>query len=132
MTMSQENESNFFIARAKKLLAWNREKLTSRSNLKIEDIADLFMPEFTVMANGRTYDANYKNYHDFLNRFRSDIDSLDYEVQEYLNMGSTVVMPLVAKVKRVQGKVELFDAIMLIKFTESGKIIHCQEVYALR
>lgn len=132
MTISQENESIFFVTRAKKLLDWNREKLTSHSNLKIEDIADLFMPEFIVMANGRTYDANYKNYFDFLNRFRSDIDSIDYEVQEYLNAGSTVVMPLVAKVKRVQGKVELFDAIMLIKFTESGKIIHWQEVYALR
>jgi predicted ATPase len=126
------NDSSFFIERAKRLLEWNKEKLTSRSNLRIEDIGELFAPEFVVVANGRKYDANYENYYEFLNQFRSNIASLDYSVQEYINMESTVVMPLTAKVERMEGKVDLFDAIMLIKFNDAGKIIHWQEVYSIR
>lgn len=125
-------ESNFYISKGKRLLEWNKEKLTSQSDLSVNDIKELFAPEFVVMANGRIYDANYQNYYEFLNKFRSDIYSLEYEVQEYLNMESTVVMPLKAKVKRLQGKVDVFDAIMLIKFNELGKIVHWQEVYSIR
>jgi len=85
-------------------LEWNKEKLTSQSALSVNDIKELFAPAFVVIANGRRYDANYQSYYEFLNKFRSDIDTIDYEVQEYLNMGSTVVMPLKATVKRLQGK----------------------------
>lgn len=46
-------------------------------------------------------------------------------------MGSTVVMPLKVTVKRLQGKVDVFDAIMLIKFNDLGKIVHWQEVYSI-
>lgn len=126
------NEPSFFIGKAKRLLEWNKEKLTSRSNLSIEDIGLLFAPEFIVIANGRKYAANYENYYEFLNQFRTNIASLDYNVQEYINMESTVVMPLTAKVKRVQGKEDLFDAIMLIKFNNAGEIIHWQETYSIR
>jgi hypothetical protein len=41
-------------------------------------------------------------------------------------------MPLTATMKRCHGKEEIFDAIMLIKFNPSGKIVHWQEVYSLR
>jgi len=126
-----ENDPSFFISRAKRLLEWNREKLTNRSSLSIEDIEELFAAEFIVIANGRKYNANYENYYEFLNEFRSNIASLDYTVQEYIRMESTVVMPLTAKVTRTEGKVELFDAIMLIKFNAGGKIIHWQEVYSI-
>jgi len=85
-----------------------------------------------IWPNYRKYhDANYQSYYEFLNKFRSDIDTIDYEVQEYLNMGSTVVMPLKATVKRLQGKVDVFDAIMLIKLNDLGKIVHWQEVYSM-
>lgn len=83
------------------------------------------------MANGRKYEANYQNYYEFLNKFRSDIDTIDYEVQEYLNMESTIVMPLKATVKRLQGNVDVFNAILLIKFNDLGKIVHRQEVYSI-
>lgn len=116
-------------ARGQRLLEWNKEKLTSQSSLKIDDIEELFAPEFVVIANGRKYDANYQTYYEFLNKFRSDIAMIDYEVQEYLSMGSAVVMPLKATVKRVQGNIDVFDAIMLIKFDDAGKIVHWQEVY---
>lgn len=132
VSTGEATESNLYISKAKRLLEWNKEKLTSRSNLSVNDIRELFAPEFVVMANGRKYDANYQNYYEFLNKFRSDIDTIDYEVQEYLNMESTVVMPLKATVKRLQGKVDVFDAIMLIKFNNLGKIVHWQEVYSIR
>lgn len=125
-------ESNLFVSKGKRLLEWNKEKLTSRSNLNIEDLKELFASKFTVIANGRKYEANHENYYEFLNKFRSDIDTIDYQVQEYLNMESAVVMPLKATVKRLQGKEDVFDAILLIKFNDSGKIIHWQEVYSLR
>ncbi len=116
--------------KAKRLLEWNKEKLTSESDLSVNDIKELFAPEFVVIANGRKYDANHQNYFEFLNKFRSDIDTIDYKVQEYLNIGSAVVMPLKAAVKRLQGNVDIFDAIMIIKFNEEGKIVHWQEVYS--
>ena len=125
-------QSNFYISKGKRLLEWNKEKLTSMSNLSVDDIKELFAPEFVVMANGRKYDANYQNYYEFLNKFRADIATIDYEVQEYLSMGSTVIMPLKATVNRLQGKLDIFDAIMLIKFNDLGKIVHWEEVYSIR
>lgn len=124
-------KSDFYISKGKRLLEWNKEKLTNQSDLSVNDIKELFASEFVVMANGRKYDANYQNYYEFLNKFRSDIATIDYEVQEYLSMGSTVVMPLRATVKRLQGNVDIFDAIMLIKFNDLGKIVHWQEVYSM-
>jgi len=125
-------ESNLFIAKAKRLLEWNKEKLTSQSNLRIEDLKELFASKFVVIANERKYDANHQNYYEFLNKFRSDIATIDYQVQEYINAGSTVVMPLTAIVKRIQGKEDIFDAILLVKFDDSGKIVHWQEVFSIR
>lgn len=122
----------FFVDRAKRLLEWNKEKLTIHSNLKIGDIAELFAPEFVVMANGRKYDANHQTYFEFLNKFRSEIAEINYDVQEYIQDGATIVMPLKATVKRPNGQEDLFDAIMLIKFDPSGKIVHWQEVYTIR
>lgn len=127
--MAQENP---FVIKAKRLLEWNKEKLTSQSHLSIEDLSELFAPEFVVAANGREYHANHQNYYEFLNKFRSNIGSIDYDVQEYLNTGSTVVMPLKAIVKRLQGKEEIFDAMLMVKFNESGKIVLWQEVYSVR
>lgn len=125
-------QSNFYISKGKRLLEWNKENLTSHSDLNVNDIKELFAPEFVVMANGRKYDANYQSYYEFLNKFRSDIDTIDYDVQEYLNMESTVVMPLKATVKRLQGIIDIFDAIMIIKFNDLGKIVHWQEVHSMR
>lgn len=124
--------SRFFISQTKRLLAWNKEYLTSSSNLIIDDLKELFAPKFIVLVNGRRYDANYQNYYEFLNAFRSDIKTIEYKVQEYINEGVTVVVPLQATVQRIQGKKDIFDAIMIIKFDNTGKIVHWQEVYSLR
>ena len=57
--------SNFYISKGKRLLEWNKEKLTSQSKLSVNDIEELFAPEFVVMANGRKYDTNYQGYYEF-------------------------------------------------------------------
>ncbi len=124
-------ESNFYISKGKRLLEWNKEKLTSQSDLSVNDIKELFAPEFVVMANGRKYDANYQNYYEFLNKFRSDIDTIDYRSRNISTVQSTVVVSLKAIVKRLQGNVDVFDAIMLIKFNDLGEIVHWQEVYSI-
>jgi hypothetical protein len=41
-------------------------------------------------------------------------------------------MPLTATIQRLQEKKDIFDAILLVKFNDSGKIIHWQEVYSQR
>ncbi len=120
-----------YISKGKQLLEWNKEKLTCQSNLSVCDMQELFAPEFVVMANGRRYNANYQSYYAFLNKFRADIDAIDYEVQEYFSIESTVIMPLTATVRRVQGNVDIFSAILLLKFNDLGKIVHWQEVYSL-
>lgn len=118
---------------AKRLLEWNRQKLTHHSHLTIEDIDTLFASAFTVIANGREYHANHQNYYAFLNTFRATIDSISYQVQDYFyTEPAAVFMPLVATVKRLDGKNERFDAILFLKFDDLGKIIHWQEVYAQR
>ncbi len=126
------NKSNTFIDKAKRLLEWNKEKLTSQSNLKIKDLNELFAKEFIVIANERRYNANHQNYYDFLNKFRSSIKTIDYKVQEFINMGSTIVMPISVTVQRLHGKEDIYDVILLIKFNSSGKIIHWQEIYSPR
>lgn len=124
--------SSFYIDRAKRLLEWNSEKLTNHSNLKIEDLNELFAEQFVVIANERKYQADHQSYYEFLNKFRANITALSYQVQKYYDAGSTVFMPLVATVTRPDGKKEIFDAILFVTFNPSGKIIHWQEVYAVR
>lgn len=129
--LNKIEDPNFFISQAKRLLEWNRQKLTSHSDLTIEDLNELFAKKFTIIANGREYQADHRSYHEFLNKFRSNIDSITYRVQDYVNAGSSVFMPLVATVKRLEGNEEVFDAILLLKFDDLGKIIHWQEVYVI-
>jgi hypothetical protein len=119
-------------SRAKKLLEWNRQKLTQSSTLSKSDIGELFASKFLVKANERTYSANHDNYFDFLERFRANIKTLEYEVQEYICCADAVTIPLVAIVTRLDGEKDIFDVIMLVKYNEAGKIIHWQEVYSHR
>lgn len=115
---------------AKQLLAWNKKNLVSSADLRKEEITQLFAPEFQIKANGRFYDGNYKNYFEFLNKFRENIYSLEYELQEFISDEDKVAIPLRAKIVRTDGSTQLFDAIMILGFNKAGKITLWQEVYA--
>ena len=117
------------IDQAKQLLEWNKEKLNRHAHFEIEELSPIFADEFIVLANGRRYEANHQNYFEFLNQFRSDIEAIEYVVQEYVCMDQTVVMPLVATVERPSGKRDVYEAILLVKFNDRKEIYHWQEVY---
>ena len=44
------------------LLDWNRKYLRHDSDISHVEVAEVFADHFTVIANGRHYDANYENY----------------------------------------------------------------------
>ena len=113
----------------KKLLKWNKKHLTNRSELTKNDISLIFAPQFVIKANGKIYDGNYNNYFEFLNQFRQTIQSLDYEVQEFIEGSDKIALPLKAMITRTDGGQEIIDAIMVIGFDSDGKINHWQEVY---
>ncbi len=116
--------------RAKRLLEWNRRKLRHDTDLQIGDLYELFAPKFKVFANERVYEATYENYFEFLQNFRADIVSIDYQVQEYVVAESAVTLPLKATVTKTDGTVDLYQAMLLFKYDSEGKIVHWQEVYA--
>lgn len=114
---------------AKELLEWNKHYLTSHSDLTKEKIAEKFADNFTVIANGKTYQANYDNYFDFLNSFRSSIKSIDYEFDEFITDENQVVIPMTANIVRVDESHEQFVAILILKFNSAGKVVLWKEVY---
>lgn len=118
-----------YAKRARDLFEWNRRNLISGSHLKKEEIARFFAAEFLVEANGRSYEANYDNYCDFLNKFKESIASINYVLKEFIESNNTVVIPLSACIVRTNGQKERFEAILILKFDAHGKIILWHEVY---
>lgn len=114
---------------AKGLLEWNKRNLIATAQLKKLEIARFFAESFLVKANGRTYDANYDNYFDFLNQFRSTIRSIDYDLHDLILNQNHVVIPLTAHIIRTNGSLEDFEAILILKFNQQNKIILWHEVY---
>lgn len=115
--------------RAKALFQWNQRNLVSKSHLKKEEIAQFFADKFRVEANGKTYAANHDNYLDFLNQFKSNIQSINYHLKDFIESDNVVVIPLSANIVRTNDLQERFEAILILKFDAQGKIILWHEVY---
>lgn len=128
-TLKTPGEPMNHIHTAKTLMAWIQAKLNAASDLKKEEIAEFYAPTFTVEANGRSYPANYDNYFDFLNQFRSDIKSIAHDVYRFYELGNTVVMTDRAKIVRVDEQVQQYEAVVILEFNNEGKIILWHEVY---
>jgi hypothetical protein len=116
-------------ALANNLLNWNKKFLVSGSIIKKSDIANLFADEFIVKANGRTYEANYDNYLEFLYKFKSDIASISYDIQNEIEGADYITLPLTAYITRTNGTKEVFEAILILQYNFAGKIILWHEVY---
>ncbi|MBB1315556.1 MULTISPECIES: hypothetical protein [Aliivibrio] len=112
------------------LLEWNKENLKASTTLFESDLATCFADEFVVKANGLEYKANHHSYLEFLNGFKANIESICYKVQEYLCDADKVVTVMSAKVRRIDGSIEAFEAMLLLKFDENDLITLWQEVYA--
>ena len=89
----------------------------------------LFLIPFLVIANGKRYEANYDNYFDFLNQFRSTIHTISYKLGDFITDKTNVVIPLAAQIVRTNNAIENFEAILILKFDENCKIILWHEVY---
>jgi len=113
----------------RRLLDWNRRHLTSSSALSEADIAEVFAPQFVVKANGRTHPANHQSYLDFLNGFRRNIQAIDYDLHEEVAEGPNIVVAMTAHVTRIDGTVDRFEAMLLLRFDLHGLVELWQEVY---
>lgn len=122
--MPSQNKENL-----RRLLDWNRRHLTSSSSLSESDIAQMFAPQFVVKANGRTHPANHQNYLEFLNGFRRSIQAIDYDLHDELTEGARIVVAMTARVTRLGGAVDRFEAMLLLAFNEQGLVELWQEVY---
>ncbi|NLR94398.1 MULTISPECIES: hypothetical protein [Flammeovirga] len=114
---------------AKKLLAWNIKHLISSSKITKYDIAISFAPEFTIKVNGREYEVNYESYLNYLLGFKSTIDSINYNVQEYVCNKDNVVIVMDPAITRLDGSEDHFSTMLMLKFNEEDKITNWQEVY---
>jgi len=117
------------IETAKNLFTWNTKNLIAEAQLDKSELSRFFASEFQVIANGRKYEANYDNYLEFLNRFRSTIKTINYDFYESIVNEDHVVMPLTATIIRVSGDKEIFEAILILKFNNEHKITLWHEVY---
>jgi hypothetical protein len=114
---------------AKQLLEWNKANLVCSSDIEKNDLSELFAKNFTVIANGRTYDANFDNYVDFLNQFKANIRAIDYDIYEFHQSHDAIIMPMTAHITRLSGVVQHYEAILILKFDGEGKVKLWHEVY---
>jgi hypothetical protein len=114
---------------AKRLLLWNTKNLVNSSALNKSEIGIYFADRFQVNANGRNYEANHDNYFDFLNQFRSTIRSINYDLYDFIVDEQHVVIPMKAHIIRIEGHLENFEAILILKFDQNNKIVLWHEVY---
>lgn len=112
-----------------RLLDWNRRHLTADSALSEGHIATRFATQFTVKANGRIYPANHQNYLEFLNGFRRTIQSIDYDIHELIAEGHRAAVAMTARVHRLDGTLDRFEAMLLLAFDEQGLVTLWHEVY---
>ncbi|MCE3553420.1 hypothetical protein LWC33_18395 [Pseudonocardia sp. RS11V-5] len=111
------------------LLDWNRQHLRAESELSEALIAERFAPRFAVEANGRRYDADHAKYLDFLDGFRHTIAAIDYCVSHAVADEESVVLATRARLARLTGTVDEFDAMLLLRFDALGKVVLWHEVY---
>lgn len=113
----------------RRLLAWNRQHLVAGHELTTKMISECFHSQLTVVANGRHYETDLAGYLQFLNSFRQTIVAIDYEVSHEVTEGNKTVLCMRAKVSRLDGSLDQFDAMLLLKFNDRQKITLWHEVY---
>lgn len=111
------------------LLGWNRAHLTHDSDLSEAAVGERFADRLVVKANGRTYQADRRAYKEFLDGFRRTIATIDYQVHETVANEASAVLIMSARVDRLDGAVDRFEAMLLLKFDASGRVELWQEVY---
>ena len=116
---------------AKALLQWNSKNLTSLADLKKSEIGNFFSSDFIVEANGIKNKANHDNYFQFLNKFRENIKTIAYELEDFVVDSHHVVIPLKARIQLNDNSKQVFDAILILGFNREHKVVLWREVYVL-
>ncbi|QQQ00283.1 hypothetical protein [Lysobacter enzymogenes] len=111
------------------LLDWNRAHLTHDSDLSEAAVGERFADRLVVKANGRVYEADRRAYKEFLDGFRRTIAAIDYQVHDTVANEASAVLVMSARVDRLDGSVDRFEAMLLLKFDGSGRVELWQEVY---
>lgn len=111
------------------LLDWNRHHLTHDAVLNEAAIGTKFAPSFTVRANGRVHPADHAAYLAFLNGFRATIAAIDYEVRQVVAADASAVLAMTATVRRLDGQVDRFEAMLLLTFDSDGRVLLWDEIY---
>ena len=111
------------------LLDWNRRHLLHDAVLSEAVIGEKFAPAFTVCANGRVHPATHANYLEFLNGFRATIAAIDYMVQRTVTEEASTVLAMTATIRRTDGSIERFEAMLLLVFDAAGLVTLWHEVY---
>lgn len=127
--MSYAADENINLKTAKALLKWNSKNLVSSADLKKFEINQFFATDFVVDANGIRHQANFDNYFQFLNKFRQNIKTIDYEMEDFIVDRHHVVIPLKAHIQLNNKTRQVFDAILILKFNKEHKIVLWREVY---
>ncbi|QEO56642.1 hypothetical protein [Francisella marina] len=113
-----------------KLLDWNREYLICDSNLTIDKISEVFAERFDVFANGRNYlNVDHEIYFDFLCGFKETIAKIDYKVIDTIVDNKSVVLPMIAEVTHLDETIDIFDAMLWLKYDDENKIVLWHEIY---
>lgn len=111
------------------LFDWIQSRLVHSVNLEKNEIARFFAPNFIVKANGRRYEATYENYFDFLNNFRSSIESITHQIDQFYEVKETVIITDHVVIIRTDERVQQYEAVVILKFNQEGKVILWEEVY---
>lgn len=111
------------------LFDWIQSRLVNSVNLEKNEIARFFAPNFIVKANGRRYEATYENYFDFLNNFRSSIESITHQIDQFYEVKETVIITDHVVIIRTDERVQQYEAVVILKFNQEGKVILWEEVY---
>lgn len=111
------------------LLDWNRRHLLHDAVLSEAAIGEKFAPAFTVCANGRVHPATHANYLEFLNGFRATIAAIDYMVHRTVTEEASTVLAMTATIRRTDGSIERFEAMLLLTFDAAGLVTLWHEVY---
>ena len=122
-------DQNHHLQLAHAVLAWTRKHLNHASVLTEAIIGECFAEHFIVEPNGRRYEADRSNYLQFLIGMKADMAGIDYQVDHAIVDGASVVFSMRARISHVDGRDELFRAMLLMQFNHAGKVNLWHEVY---
>lgn len=128
--MSTQRDRNIQLAHA--ILEWNQRNLKHDSQLTEAEVALLFGDNFIVEPNGRHYEASAATYLEFLTGMKRSMQGIEYEIIHTVADDESVLFDMVAHISHTDGRREHFNAMLLMRFGDDGKLQLWKELYLPR